>query len=286
MEWNQAKKNVNVNLMDMKPNPKNPRKDYSKTEMKELKENLQSLGQKSNCVLDHKGIILVGHRRHFAAKQLGWETLICNIEGPDTSIFEKSAIMLSSNVTQLKFNAWEHREAVSNIYWNEFLEEYKPRGQKDKGYSSFARKMGLSPSYVKKIVEAEVGENKTYYDKMKKAGAGLDTVDEVLTAPEHLRGYLVEEAVKRQIRTKGMESNKRRRDFIRGIKRKAILEDTRAIIDKRTFRVWIDKIEEIGVELDDYIIEQGNEEDLIKLELAIRKHILGFYNKLVKNLGG
>jgi|TARA_R100000789_G_C2999187_1_gene148320 ParB family chromosome partitioning protein len=283
MKWNKEINNIDVKLSDIHPNPKNPRKDYDKREMEELMESLKSLGQLNNCILDYKGNLLVGHRRHFAAKELRWKTLNCDIKSPDTSEFKKSAIMISSNVTQIQFNAWANREAVARIYWDEFLEEYTPRSNNDKGYTTFAKEMGLSASYVKKIIEVSRGENKKYYDRLKKENVDTSTVDEVLTAPKELRTYLTDLAIRRTKKNKGLESDKRRREYIRAAKRKALLESS-DYIDKRKFRIWLERIDSLGFELGNHIIEKGNEDDLQKLEISIRKNILGFYNKLTKAL--
>ncbi len=281
MKWNESKKNIDIKLSDMKPNPNNPRKKYNKQEMEELKLSLQSIGQLNNCILDEKENILVGHRRHFAAKELGWKTLRCDIKY-GLSKFKKSAIMISSNSTQVHFNIWEHREAIAKIYWDEFLEEYTPNGR-DKGYSAFAKEMGMSVSYAKKIIESSSGENKKYYERLKKEGVGADATDSILTAPIHLRGYLTDVAIKKQKQVKDRGSEGRVQSYIRAVKRKAILEESDTI-DKRKFRIWIEKIEEVGLELGNHILEKSESEDLKKLEIAIRKHILGFYNKLAKAL--
>ena len=283
MKWNKSQINIIVSLNNMKPNPKNPRKNYNKQELEQLQYSLQALGQMNNCEIDEKGFILKGHRRHYAATELGWNTLKCNIVVGLTP-FEKSARMVSDNVTQIQFNAWENRDSISRIYWDEFLEEYIPRSSNDKGYTTFAKQMGLSISYVKKIIESSKGENKKYLEVLKKEKVSANTVDEVLTAPKELRRYLVDVAIRRTKKDKGLSSDKRIRDYVRAAKRKAILETSDKRIDKRKFRVWIDRIESLGFEFGDHILEKGDIEHLKKLEISLRKHILGFYQKLSKKI--
>ncbi len=284
MKWNKEQKNVDVNLSDMHPNPKNPRKKYDKQDMEELKLSLQSMGQLNSCVLDAKGNLLIGHRRHFAAKELDWKTLRCDIKC-NLSEFDKSAIMISSNSTQVHFSCWEHREAIARIYWDEFLEEYSPRTTKDKGYTTFAKKLGLSPSHIAKIIETSKGENKKHLKALKDAKVDADTTDVVLTAPKDLRGYLVGVATRRQKKVKDMGSSSRVRIYVRAAKRRAIAEASDNI-DKTKFKHWIEAIEDIGFELGDYIIKKSEDAMLEKLEIVIRKHILGFYSKLKKHLEG
>ncbi len=282
MKWNKEQTNVDVGLSDMHPNPKNPRKKYDKQEMEELKLSLQSMGQLNSCILDATGNILVGHRRHFASKELGWKTLRCDIKC-NLSEFDKSAIMISSNSTQIHFSCWEHREAIARIYWDEFLEEYSPKTGNDKGYTTFSKKLGLSSSYVAKIVEASRGENKKNLKALKDANVDTDTTDVVLTAPKDLRGYLTDVAVRRQKKVKDMGSSSRVRIYVRAAKRKAIIEASDKI-SKSKFKHWIEAFEDIGFELGDYIIEKSDEEDLKRLEITIRKRIIRFYNKLKKHL--
>lgn len=269
---------IKINLI--KPNIKNPRKRYDKGELEELKLSLQSMGQLNPCIVDEKYILLSGHRRHFAAKELGWKELDCIVK-KGLSTFEKSAILVSANSTQISFNAWESREAISRIYWDEFLEEYHPRSSKDKGYSTFSNKMGLSITHIRKIVESTKKENKSYYERLKAANCSPNTVDEVMSAPKHLRTYLTDAAIKRKEEIKDMGSD-RTRDYIRAEKRKAQLLEKDNIHTSK-FRVWIDRIEALNFEFDEVIIEKGDWDDLKKLKKSL-KPLAKFYNKLEKAL--
>lgn len=283
MKYTKDEKNVKIKIKDIIPNPKNPRKKYDKIEMEQLKASLESIGQMNNCEIEENGYLLKGHRRHFAATELGWDTLNCDIV-VGLSPFEKSARMVSDNVTHIHFNAWENRESIARIYWDEFLEEYTPKSNKDKGYTKFAEKMGLSVPHVKKIIESTKGENKRFFEQMKDAKVAPNTIDEVLTAPKDLRSYLADVAIRRTKKDKNMSSNKRIREYVRATKRKALLESS-DFIDKRKFKLWIERIEALGFELGDHILEKGSEDSLKDLEIAIRKHILGFYGKLIKKIG-
>jgi len=278
MKFLKNENGIMVSIKDMIPNPKNPRKKYDKLEMEQLKASLQSIGQMNPCEIDENGYILKGHRRHFAANEIGWDKLKCDIIC-GLSPFEKSARMVSDNVTHIHFNCWENREAIARIYWDEFLEEYTLKSNKDKGYTKFAEKMGLSVSHVKKIIETSKGENKKFYERLKEANVDSNTTNEVLTAPKELRSYLTDVAIRRQNKSKGMDTDKRVREYVRAAKRKEILKQS-DYIDKRKFRLWIERIESLGFELDNHIIEKGDGDCLKELEITIRKHILGFYNKL------
>jgi len=282
-KYKENKQGVYVNIGDMKPNPNNPRKSFDKKELEELKASLDALGQLNDCLIDEYGYILIGHRRHQAAKELGWKTLRCDIQ-VGLSPFNKSATMVSSNATQVGFNHWEHREAIARIYWDEFLNEY-PTDGRDKGYSSFARKMGLSPSHIKKIIEVSKGKNKKMFEKLKNAKIDANTVDEVLTAPVELRKHLTDVALqeKKKIRSTGKIKSVRKK--VRAIKRKALMENQDVeVIDARYFGRWYEDIEALGVEFGDHLIEKGDFKSLVKLEACIRKNIVIFYNKLKKRI--
>lgn len=282
MKYTKNEMNIEIPIKEMIPNPKNPRKIYDKTELEQLKASLISIGQITNCIIDENGYILAGHRRHFAATEAGLKTLRCDIK-TNLSPFEKSALMVADNVSKIEFNAWENREAIARIYWEEFLEEYTPRGNKDKGYTKFAEKMCLSISHIKKIIESTKGENKKYFEVMKNAKVAPNTIDEVLTAPKNMRSYLTDVAIRRTKKDNNMSSAKRIREYVRAVKRKAQLKEVN-FIDKRKFRLWIERIEVLGFEFGDHILEKSDDASLKDLEIAIRKHILGFYNKLVKKL--
>lgn len=287
MKWKEAKKNVRVLLSDMKPNPKNPRGELRQRgrgddEMNQLKDSLKSMGQLNCCIIDSDGIIQSGHRRHFAAQELGWDTLRCDILQPNMTEFQKSAVMISSNSTHRRFSWWEARERIAKIYWDEFLEDYKPTSNKDKGYSQFAKALGLSPSYVIRIVESTTRKNKSLVESLKKNNVGSEVVEFILTSPEHLRSHLRNEAIKRSKRTKYLGKGKLR-EYMRGVKRKCILEESENI-SKPTFKFWIAELEKIGFELGTHILDKAEEEDLKELKESIEKNIIGFYNKLVKKL--
>lgn len=280
MKHNKTRRNIEVPLTDIKPNVKNPRKDYNKRELEELKSSLQSMGQIHNIVIDDKGVILAGHRRYFCAKELGWNTIRADIKTGLTS-FEKSALMISSNVTQKHFNAWDNREAIARIYWDEFLEEY-PVNDRDKGYSAFARHLGLSSAYVGKIIEFHNKENEPLLERFKKANIkDMTVIDTVLSAKKDLRPALTRAVVDKAKIVNKFNTKNDVRDFVRALKRK-LNRDSLIHTHKASFPIWIREINKLGYELDDEVIQKGKEEDLKKLKTAIEKNIIKFYEKLCK----
>lgn len=184
-----------IEIYKIKTNEKNPRKRYDKEELEILKDSMKTIGQLTPIIIDENNTILAGHRRLQSAKELGWKTIKYERKTGLTE-FNKSAIMISSNATQISFNAWELREAISKIYWEEFLEEYTPTSNMDKGYSAFSKAVGISVTHVKQIVESILPENKKIIEIAKKEELDMETCHEILTAKKEIRNELLDEAIR------------------------------------------------------------------------------------------
>ena len=141
-------KNISINKIH--PNIKNPRTKYDKSDIEELSNSMKTLGQITPIKIDERGYILGGHRRYLVAKKLGWKNLKA-ITFKNLTELEKSAILISDNATNKKFNAWDIRASINDIYWNEFVENYQFKSENDKGYSQFANLIGISSTMVKKL---------------------------------------------------------------------------------------------------------------------------------------
>ena len=66
---------VNKDIMELKPYPNNPRKSMATT-MK-VKKSIKEFGFKQPIVLDKDNVIIVGHSRFYAAKELGLKKVPC-----------------------------------------------------------------------------------------------------------------------------------------------------------------------------------------------------------------
>lgn len=84
-------------------------------------------------------------------------------------------------------------------------------------------------------------------------------------------------------KVKDMETGKKTRDYIRAVKRKIQLEKD-DVIDRRKFILWCDRIDALGFEFGNHILEKGSDADLLNLEIHLRKRIINFYEKLVRTL--
>lgn len=132
-------KGITVALNKIKPNIKNPRKGkYARVGLGELKDSLELVGQLTPLKVDEDFVLLAGHRRLYAMKELDWKE--CRVEVlKGLTTFQKSAVLISDNATQEKFDAYDNREAIHDMYWNEFLEEYVPKNNVDKDTPNLQR---------------------------------------------------------------------------------------------------------------------------------------------------
>jgi ParB family chromosome partitioning protein len=268
-----------IEINRVKPNEKNPRKKYDREDLEILKESMRTIGQLTPIIIDENNIILAGHRRLQSAKELGWKTIKYQRE-VGLSTFKKSAILISSNSTHASFNAWEMRDAISRIYWEEFLEEYSPTSNVDKGYSAFAKSIGISISYVKQIVESALPENKKLLERAKSEDLDVETYHEILTAKPSMRKELLEQAIS----IKKKEPNKKGgviRDIIKSEKRKARIKEG-GEVSKSTIKYLIKKVEVLNYEFTDDIINKSNSEDLDDLMNVLEKTFVSFYFRIKK----
>ena len=68
---------VNKDIMEIKPYPNNPRKSHATT--KKVKKSIKEFGFKQPIVLDKDNVIIVGHSRFYAAKELDLKQVPCVI---------------------------------------------------------------------------------------------------------------------------------------------------------------------------------------------------------------
>lgn len=282
MKWTKNIRSVEVSLKDIHPNPKNPRKGtYEKADLEELKENMTKLEQLVPLKIDENGTLLAGHRRYTVAKELGWDTIRCEVR-VGLSEFEKSAIMIADNTTQKQFNAWENRQAISDIYWNEFCEEYEFKSNADKGYAEFAKRLGLSQTTVRKIIESMQTKNMDIARKLKEKNIGIEAFDIILGTPKKYREQVLKKVMDltngkdgKNIRTDGM------REHLRMFKKQLVAKEAATNMHPSFFHSIHHKISALGLGLTKDVIRKADINEQIKLKEAIETHIIPYYNLLV-----
>ena len=276
MKWNKNQKGIDIDLKDVHPNIANPRKGkYDKRDMVELKDSMESLGQLTVIKIDENGMILSGHRRHHAAKELGWKTIKADVIVGLTQ-FGKSAVMISENTTQRQFNAWDSRQAIADIYWNLFCEEYSFRDGNDKGYTEFAKRLGISVLTARKCIESMSKDNQSYARKLKNEGLGIEIIDTILEAPKKHRQELFSKAmeISKRGKTTGI------REQLRMYKKSLNIDSKKEELHPSFFVVVINKIDAVGLCLTKDVIERMDANTKIKVKAAIEKSILPAYKRM------
>lgn len=100
-----------MKILDLKPHPKNE-EIYGKNEkISDLVEKIKRSGQVHTLVVTSKGIVLAGHRRLRACKELGIEEVEVEIVDFDTPEQEVE-YLIDNNATREKSNEQKAREAV------------------------------------------------------------------------------------------------------------------------------------------------------------------------------
>jgi len=267
-----------IEINKLKKNLKNPRANV--TDVNELMGSMEEQGLINPIIIDENNYILAGHRRLECAKRLGWKT-IDTIRQKNLSEFNKSAMLVASNSTQKPFGAWENMEAINDFYWNEFCEEYQFKNTADKGYSEFAKIMGISSATVGSIIKSFEGKNKQLAKKMKNAGIEVDTAKAVLTTTKSIREDLVNDIIeerkkfKKRLPTRGYL-----REFISQRKKEMLMKEQEKIhpslIQSLNF-----KITAMNNLLMDDIIPKLSEEQRIKIKENL-KDTVSFYKKIEK----
>jgi len=274
-KFRKNQKGISVKITDVKPNIKNPRKGlYDKSELEELKESIECLGQITPVKIDENGILLSGHRRHQAMKELGHEYIICDIL-TGLSEFNKSAIMISDNTTQKQFNPFDARQSITDIYWNEFCEEYKFKNSNDKGYSEFAKRLGLSMTQVRVIIESMSKEGKGYLNICKREGLKSDVFDELMRQPKENREKLAKLAVKYK-----KEGKMNIREILRAESKSLIFRKEQA--HPSFYQIIYRKIDVVSAYLDKKVINNADDKTKQELKDYLEEKIIKPYREIFK----
>lgn len=278
-KYRKSKNNVLVPLKDIKPNIKNPRKGtYERREMALLKHSLVSMGQITPIIIDEEGVILGGHRRFQAMKELGWEEARCDIRAGLTP-FEKSAVMFSDNTVRQSFNAWDSRKAVADVYWNEFCHEHKFKNENDRGLTAFANKLGISVAMVHKIIKSMDVENQRLVNKLRKAKLGTSVVDEVLNAPKKERSSLANKVIK--WKANGW-SDVRIRDDLTATRKHLKVKKQVEKLHPAFFKTTYGRIESLGYILTKELFKKMDLEQRRTMKMLIKQNILPMWKLLEK----
>ena len=103
--------NRRMKISDLKPHPKNAEIYGSDEDVSDLVEKIKRSGQVHTLVVTSKGIVLAGHRRMKACKELGINEVDVEIRDFDTPEQEIEYI-IDNNATREKTNEQKAREAI------------------------------------------------------------------------------------------------------------------------------------------------------------------------------
>lgn len=102
---------VTVRIADMKPYDRNPRKNEQA--VKPVAESIRQFGFRVPIVLDKDGVIVCGHTRYLAAKELGMQEVPC-VYADDLSPEQVKAFRLADNKTA-EIAGWDFRMLEGEI---------------------------------------------------------------------------------------------------------------------------------------------------------------------------
>ena len=134
---------INKNINEIKPYERNPRKNDEA--VKYVAESIKKFGFKVPIIIDKEGIIVAGHTRYKASKELGLEEVPCII-ADDLNEEQITAFRIADNKVSEK-SEWDF----------ELLEE-ELNGIFDIDMSDFGFDLDLEDEEEKEIIEDEVPE--------------------------------------------------------------------------------------------------------------------------------
>jgi hypothetical protein len=279
----EIKKEFEIETKELKLNPDQPRKEYDDMEIQSLADNIRLIGQLEPVIIDENNYILSGHRRFKAITEKLKQTKIWVRRSSDLTQFQKNSVILASNILVKRFNTWEVREAIGNVFWNYFLEEYpQPTGVNDKGYSAFGKYIGISASEARKIIEATNPKNKkiqTIISSLKKANASASLVDEVLSGKKDDIPWLADEAIKKL----NTENTLAVRNDIRELKRQRNLEIS-GNVSHNVIKIIENRILTLNEFFNSELLKKSSNEQLEKLKKLLEKRIIPFYEKIQERI--
>ncbi len=147
---------VRVDLERLKPHPINEEiYSFNSQDHKELKKSITLLGLLEPIVITNDNLILSGHRRYGAIKELGWEDVDCrlvDVENP--KIFIVEANRQRKKTTQEILN----EAIILKEEYSKMVKRGRPKngeennGKKNWTILSVSEKLGVSTTQLKKLI--------------------------------------------------------------------------------------------------------------------------------------
>ena len=273
-------KSIKIKVSELKPDLEQPRKILEG--LKELGESMKYKGQLTPIIISSDYGIIDGHRRYFAAKDIGiyyLDAVILNGKKKMTP-FLKKAFPFAINVERKEFKAWDMADSICDIYWNYFLEEYIPKSRNDSGYSEFAKIMGISMTTVRDIIKTDTlaKKSKPLGEALKNKEIPVATLKEIANTPKEDHSYYLD-FVKKESQ-KPTKSKSFLRDSLRDEKAKQNLRKKEELPNGYVSRIGI-KIKTTNSLLSQSVLELATNEQIQRIK-KMMKPLIKFYNKLDK----
>lgn len=269
---------LKVKLSELTPDKEQPRKTMEG--LSELAESLRFKGQLSPIIISKDFKILDGHRRYFASRDAGMTELDAVILDDKKKLtpFLSKAYPFAINIERHGFKAFEMAESICHIYWNYFLEEYKPKSRNDNGYSEFAKYMGMSKTQVGEILKTYnvAKKSKPLQIALKKKEIAFSTLKEIAKAPTDEHTHYID-VISREQR-KPIPDRTHLRDMIRDERSRVNLEHRDELNVTYIGRVRSNS-KDLKSLLNSAVIKLANEEQVKQLKACLKPIVL-FYSRL------
>ena len=172
---------VRVDLERLKPHPINEEiYSFNSQDHKELKKSITLLGLLEPIVITNDNLILSGHRRYGAIKELGWEDVDCrlvDVENP--KIFIVEANRQRKKTTQEILN----EAIILKEEYSKMVKRGRPKngeennGKKNWTILSVSEKLGVSTTQLKKLISIKKYES----EMLDKIDMGLISIGKAYT---------------------------------------------------------------------------------------------------------
>ena len=139
-------------LSQIKPNPVND-EIYSSTDLTDLQNSLKYNGQLEPIALNKKNVIISGHRRYYAMKQLGWEECDVRIneyKNDTLALIQHNQHRVKSVKDILNEDKWLEKEYKKTMGQGKRNDLHYGKS-KNKTIVEIASKIGIGPTKLKQL---------------------------------------------------------------------------------------------------------------------------------------
>lgn len=272
---------IKIKISKLVIDKEQPRKNLES--LKDLAKSIDVKGQLTPIIIDKSNKIYDGHRRYFALMNYGNIKYLDAVVMDDSKIsgkFLKKAYPFAVNIERHGFKPFEMAESIAHIYWNYFIEDYKPKSRNDNGYKTFAQYMGVGITIVNDILSTyqSAKKSKVLSQALKKKDIAFSTLKVIAKYPVDAQKHYIELIRKEQ--DKPQVDRTHLRDMIRDERSRDILQ-----AKKELNRTYIGRIKSNSKDLNSLlntaVIKLANREQINQIDNCLYP-IIKFYKQLKK----